>query len=373
MRSVLVQADASPAGRVRIETALSLARMTGGHVTLLVDTPISRYVAIDAMGGGTVAAEAMKDAIAQDDTFAREIDAHVAREDVPCVVLRAEAEPVDAVAAAARLADVVIVARREALASDLPMAIRAPVLAVNDDVPLCFPLTNAAVAWDGSNQAAYALRCAVPLLATCAAVTVLTVEDSPEGFPAGIKRFLVAHEFRTLDMGTWRNAKRRSVPIQFGLAAGCAGISDFTRLSAIPAAFFWHLYTGRRTGLGGAKGLLDDLVLRPAVESLSTQWATPDTGFGYRWRVATAVLSLRRASSASIFFHLYFTGIATDRALSHPRKKREVAEALPVFVSGHHAAVGESTSWFYHRHRNFVCISLCRMGRPQKEPQSIIR
>ena len=184
MRSVLVQADASPAGRVRIETALSLARMTGGHVTLLVDTPISRYVAIDAMGGGTVAAEAMKDAIAQDDTFAREIDAQVAREDVPCVVLRAEAEPVDAVAAAARLADEVIVARREALASDLPMAIRAPVLAVNDDVPLCFPLTNAAVAWDGSNQAAYALRCAVPLLATCAAVTVLTVEDSPEGFPA---------------------------------------------------------------------------------------------------------------------------------------------------------------------------------------------
>lgn len=184
MRSILVHADASPAGRVRIETALSLARTTGGHVTLLVDTPISRYVAVDAMGGGTVAAEAMKDAIADDDAFAREIDAHVAREDVPCDVLRAEAEPVDAMSDAARLADVVVVARREALASDLPVAIRAPVLAVNDDAPLCFPLTKVAVAWDGSAEAAYALRCAVPLLAQCGEVTVLTVENAPEGFPA---------------------------------------------------------------------------------------------------------------------------------------------------------------------------------------------
>lgn len=184
MRSVLVQTDASPAGKVRIETALSLARVTRGHVTLLIDTPISRFVAIDAMGGGTVAAEAMKEAIAEDDQFAREIDVRIAREDVPCNVLRAEAEPVDAVSDAARLADVVVVARREALASDLPLATRAAVLAVNDDAPLCFPLAKAAVAWDGSSEAAFALRCAVPLLAGCGEVTVLTVEDAPEGFPA---------------------------------------------------------------------------------------------------------------------------------------------------------------------------------------------
>ncbi|MES2493973.1 MAG: universal stress protein [Pseudomonadota bacterium] len=184
MRSVLVHTDSSPAGTVRIETALSLARAVGGHVTLLVDTPIGRYVAVDAMGGGTVAAAAMKEAIAQDDAFARELDARVARGDVPCDVLRAEAEPVDAVSEAARLADVVIVARREALAGDLPLATRAPVLAVNDDAPLCFPLARAALAWDGSSEAAYALRCAIPLLAGCGDVTVLTVEDAPDGFPA---------------------------------------------------------------------------------------------------------------------------------------------------------------------------------------------
>lgn len=184
MRSILVQADPSPAGTVRVETALSLARMTRGHVTIMVDTPINRYVAVDPMGGGVIASDAMRQAIAEDDQFAREIDVRVAREDVACDVVRAEADVVDAMAGAARLADVVIVSRRDALASDLPMATRAPVLAVNDENVLGFPLTKAAVAWDGSNEAAFALRGAIPLLASCADVTVLTVEDAPADFPA---------------------------------------------------------------------------------------------------------------------------------------------------------------------------------------------
>ena len=109
MRSILVHAEAGPAGTNRIETALSLARMTGGHVSLLVDTPITRFVAVDAMGGATVAADAIREAVAEDDAFARQIEAHVSRGDVPCDTLRAEADPIDALADGARLADVVVV------------------------------------------------------------------------------------------------------------------------------------------------------------------------------------------------------------------------------------------------------------------------
>lgn len=183
MRSVVVHADKSPAGTARIECALSLARMTGAHVTLLVDTPITRFVSVDAMGGGSVAAEAIEEAVAEDDAFARQIEARMARGDVPCDVLRAETEPVDALADAGRLADVAVVSRNSALAADLALATRCPVLAVNADRPLSFPLNKVAVAWDGSAEAAYALRCAVPLLGG-AEVTVLTVEDAPEAYPA---------------------------------------------------------------------------------------------------------------------------------------------------------------------------------------------
>jgi nucleotide-binding universal stress UspA family protein len=183
MRSILVHAETGPAGRARIDTALSLARATGGHVTLLVDTPVSRYVAVDGLGGGFVATDALKDAIADDDAFARQMDEHLARGDVCCDVLRAERDPIDALGDAARLADVVVVARREALASDLPLAVRCPVLAVNADETLCFPLARVAVAWDGSAEAANALRSAVPLLKD-AEVTVITVENTAADFPA---------------------------------------------------------------------------------------------------------------------------------------------------------------------------------------------
>ena len=133
MRSILVHAENGPAGRARIETALSLARTKAGHVTILIDTPVSRYVAVDGLGGGFVATDALKDAISADDAFANEIDGHLARGDVCCDVVRAERDPIDALADAARLADVVVVARREALASDLPLSVRCPVLAVNEN------------------------------------------------------------------------------------------------------------------------------------------------------------------------------------------------------------------------------------------------
>jgi len=203
MRSILVHADSSPAGEARLETGLSLARMSGGHVTLLVDTPITRFIAVDAMGGGSVAADAIREAVAEDDAFARRIDARVARGDVPCDVVRSEGEPVDAICDAARLADVVVVSRRSILASDLPMACRSAVLAVNDTEPLCFPVARAAIAWDGSAEAAYALRCAVPLLKG-AEVDVLTVADAPAEFPATealcyLSRHGIGAELQVLD------------------------------------------------------------------------------------------------------------------------------------------------------------------------------
>lgn len=184
MRSLLVLADRTPAANGRIEAALSIARMTGGHVTLLVDTPVMRFTAVDAMGGASVATEALQEAIADDDAYARQIDVHLANEDVPCTVLRAESEALDAMAEAGRLADLAVVSRGDPLTGDLPLALRCPVLAVNDEAPTIFPVERVCVAWDGSAEAANALRGAVPLLIGGAEVTVITVENAPAVWPA---------------------------------------------------------------------------------------------------------------------------------------------------------------------------------------------
>jgi len=51
MRSILVNADRKADSEARIDAALELARHLDAHVTVLVDTPVSRYIAMDPMGG----------------------------------------------------------------------------------------------------------------------------------------------------------------------------------------------------------------------------------------------------------------------------------------------------------------------------------
>ena len=184
MRSILVYADRGASSASRIETGMALARMTGGHLTVLIDTPVSRYIAMDPMGGSFVATEALKQSLAEDDAKAAAIEAQLSGQDVPFDVIHTEAEPVDALASAARLADVVILSRSCGFAGELALVTHSPVLVLPDQAELKLPLTTACIAWDGGNEAALALRSAVPLLAQCRNVHVLTVKEKPGGFPA---------------------------------------------------------------------------------------------------------------------------------------------------------------------------------------------
>ena len=183
MRSILVNADRNPGMDARLETALAIARANNGHVTVLVDTPVARYIAMDPMGGSYVASEALQQAMSDDDSNAAELEARLASGDVPFDVIRSEAEPVDAIGRAARLADVVILSRSGGLAGDVAMLSRTPVLALPDDKPWPVPLRKACVAWDGGDEAALALRSAISLLTNCGSVEVVTVADRPGDFP----------------------------------------------------------------------------------------------------------------------------------------------------------------------------------------------
>ncbi|MBW8754448.1 MAG: universal stress protein [Sphingomonadales bacterium] len=194
MRSILVYADRSPAMPARLETALALAKAGDGHITLLVDTPIGRYISMDPMGGSYVASDAMQQALADDDGQAARLRARLHEEGLPYDVIRSEDEPAEALAVASRLADVVIVSRASAIAGEIALATRTPVLVLPNDKPLPVPVAKACVAWDGGNEAALALRGAIPLLARCASVNVLTVREKPGGFPAAdAVRYLSRH------------------------------------------------------------------------------------------------------------------------------------------------------------------------------------
>ncbi len=194
MRSILVYADRGPSMSARLETGLALARANNGHVTVLIDTPVTRYVSMDPMGGSYVASDALQKAMADDDAQAEALAARLASEDVSFDIVRSEAEPVEALSSAARFADVVVLCRGCRFAGEVALLARTPVLVLPARTPLTVPVGPACVAWDGGAEAALALRYAVLLLRASSSVTVITVEEKPGGFPAtDALRYLSRH------------------------------------------------------------------------------------------------------------------------------------------------------------------------------------
>lgn len=198
MRSILVHAGRDTGMSVRLDSAMNIARACEGHVTLLLDTPIDRYVTVDPYGGTYVAREALEAALKEDDALADAFAGRLQNDDVPFDIAQYELPPVDALASGARLADVTVVSRSSGLAGDLAMVSRTPVLALSDSAVLAMPLEVVCIAWDGGDEAANALRAAVPLLQGGAAVHVLTVlTEKAEGFPpTDALRYLARHDIK---------------------------------------------------------------------------------------------------------------------------------------------------------------------------------
>lgn len=198
MRSILVQAGRDPAMAARLDTAMDIARANEGHISLVIDTPIDRFVSVDPYGGAYVAREALDAALAEDQALADAFAGRLAGDDVPFDIACYETTPVEALATAARLCDVVIVSRGGDLGGDLAVATRSPVLVLAGKTSLRLPLACACIAWDGSDQAAAALRASVTLLQGCRDVHVLTVNTGESSnFPAtDALRYLSRHDIK---------------------------------------------------------------------------------------------------------------------------------------------------------------------------------
>ncbi|NJS14698.1 MAG: universal stress protein [Sphingopyxis sp.] len=174
MRSIVVHADAASGSTQRIETALAIARRHGAHVTAHLNLPLQRFFATDPFGGAYVVTDAL--ALAQADVAARraELEGELKNEDVPWDVVTTDVDLVTALAGVAALSDLAIVGMQAPgitahdgypmLAGDLAMAARVPVLALPERAA-DFDLNGPALAaWNGSAEAATALRLAVPML-----------------------------------------------------------------------------------------------------------------------------------------------------------------------------------------------------------------
>jgi len=186
-----VHDDAEQAGRLAV--ALDLARLAAGHISCV------QVAAVQAAGGEPFGEmfglTAMADTIhAQDRLLRQAIEARLRHEAVDWDWRCFDGDVVKTLIAQSRLADIVVISQPApprdghfaplAIIGDVVMHAGAPLLVVPAGVAGLNAAGAAMLAWNGSAEAAHAMRAAVPLLRHAAAVHIVEVTDDRPGTPA---------------------------------------------------------------------------------------------------------------------------------------------------------------------------------------------
>lgn len=196
MKSILLHIDGDRAMEARLQVAMDIARGCDAHVTCLQSVSYTVFAPGDFYGAAMAAAiPQIKEAAEQ---LRAEIEARLKHEDVSWewrfLIGPAENNLLEQSA----LHDVIIVGPHDigeegsrgpsAMAGELAVKAPAPVLVVPEDAKIFDVGAPAMVAWNGSAEAAVALRASLPLLRQANAVYLVTVSEESDNdrndFPA---------------------------------------------------------------------------------------------------------------------------------------------------------------------------------------------
>lgn len=194
VKSILlhVQNDKSLDGR--LESALSLARACSAHLTCLHVTPIDAYVAFDSFGGVFVMNDVIKALDEEEARLRSSVESKLRSEDVQWDYVQVTGNVANRLAAHAALADLIVVGRDPhpanisgpaiGLIGDLLNASRTPLFLHGDESGPCDPAGTALIAWNGSYEAANAVRSSIGLLGLASDVRILAIdEQASPAFP----------------------------------------------------------------------------------------------------------------------------------------------------------------------------------------------
>ena len=191
MKSILLHIDHDSAMKARLQVALDIARATNGHITCLQAISYEVFAPGDFYGSAIAAAMPVIKENAE--KLRADTEAVLEHEGVPWDWRFTYGIAPHRLLEHSPLADVVIVGPVQAgegghgpsaLVGDLVLKARSPVLVVPEGCGSLDVSAPMVVAWNGSAEAAHALRAAVPLLACSCKVTLVSVAE-----PADKQRF----------------------------------------------------------------------------------------------------------------------------------------------------------------------------------------
>lgn len=205
MKSVLLHVHNDDGLEARLQAALAIVRASSGHLTCMQVTPISAFVGFDTFGAGYVMTDLLNQLEENEAALQARIEAQLASEDVAWTYARQTADPVSVLVNSGALADLIVLGRSNSshgaayqpvsLIGDMLTTSHTPLLICSKDQKGFDPLGPAVIAWNGSFEAANALRAALPLIKQASAVHIVTVDDGNEyDFPPlGASEYLSRH------------------------------------------------------------------------------------------------------------------------------------------------------------------------------------
>lgn len=210
MKSILLHVHDDDGQEARLQTALDLVRANEGHLTCVQTTSIDAYVGAAPFYGSAYLIESqIEDLRTQQAKERAELEERLGREGVSWDWVHAGIDSIQAIVDEARLADIVVMSRAIRatgrhgalpIVADVALYTRGPVLAV-PDTQTGIDLTGPAlVAWNGSAEAANALRAGLPFLRMASGVEVLVIdgEDDDECSGEDACAFLSRHGIRAV-------------------------------------------------------------------------------------------------------------------------------------------------------------------------------
>ncbi|MEI6418436.1 MAG: universal stress protein [Sphingomonadales bacterium] len=218
MKTILlhIHDDDSQDGRLGI--ALDLAQAMGGHIACVQVTPVDALAGFGEAGpfGMTALLETMHDA---DRTQRLAVEQRLRRAGTSWDWRAFDGQVVETLVDQSRLADVLVLSQPQPrgqgdrpplpVVGDVALYTRAPVLMVPHGQQRLGLDGNCMLAWNGSAEAAHALRLALPMLRRARCVHVVEVSDDQPGLPASDAATWLARQGMVAEVHEWPAKARR--------------------------------------------------------------------------------------------------------------------------------------------------------------------
>ena len=204
MKTILLPIMGDSGMEGRLQAALALARDQKAHLNCAQILPVP-YVLWAGEASGMTYDLMRRDAEGAAKDLRTEMEARLSKEAVSWDWYVRAGDLVGELIMAARLADIVIVGsgpgddgKLSHVATELSVHVPIPVLTIPNDAPVFNPTGPMVIAWNGSAEAANALRNSLPLISRAAKVHLVAIDEASSAFPAADAAvFLSRHGIHT--------------------------------------------------------------------------------------------------------------------------------------------------------------------------------